>query len=83
MDQDSIKHLALAMASAFVDGYLEQEAPMKTLHCMHKEDWMCEECCRCPVCCSCSDTPGQSEALVHVNSLAAANAWRRTTQAAE
>jgi len=50
---------------------------MKTLHCMHKEDWMCEECCRCSTCCTCKEPEG----LVHVNSKNAANAWRRTMSA--
>jgi len=49
---------------------------MKTLHCMHQEDWMCSHCCKCTMCCECD--PIGVEALVHVNSLAAANAWRRT-----
>ncbi len=47
---------------------------MRTLHCMHKEDWMCEECCNCSVCCKCKEPGG----LIHINSLAAAEAWRRT-----
>ncbi len=52
---------------------------MKTLHCMHKEDWMCEECCKCSVCCKCSAPGGKDYApLVHVNSRAAQEAWRRT-----
>lgn len=47
---------------------------MRTLHCMHKEDWMCEECCNCSVCCKCKD----EHVLVHINSRAAQEAWRRT-----
>lgn len=46
----------------------------RTLNCMHKADWMCEECCNCSVCCKCTE-PG---ALVHINSRAAQEAWRRT-----
>ncbi len=49
---------------------------MKTLACTHKEDWMCEECCNCSVCCKCDSPPDVG--IVHVNSLAAANAWRRS-----
>jgi len=48
---------------------------MKTLNCMHVEDWMCEECCQCSVCCRCGEGEGQ---LVHVNSKAAQEAWRRS-----
>jgi len=47
---------------------------MKTLHCMHKEDWLCEDCLNCGLCCKCKE-PG---VLVHVNSRAAQEAWRRT-----
>lgn len=53
---------------------------MKTLHCMHQEDWMCPECCKCSVCCTCES---HEHPLVHVNSLAAANAWRATTHGVE
>jgi len=48
--------------------------PMKTLNCMHKQDWMCDQCCNCSLCCKCVDIGG----LVHVNSLAAQEAWRRS-----
>jgi len=51
---------------------------MKTLHCMHKEDWMCEECCNCALCCTCGGGEKDNVALVHVNSRAAQEAWRRT-----
>lgn len=47
----------------------------RTLNCLHKEDWMCEECCRCTVCCACDI---EEVNLVHVNSRAAQEAWRRT-----
>lgn len=47
----------------------------RTLNCMHKEDWMCEDCCKCGVCCECTDGDVQ---LVHINSKAAHDAWRRT-----
>ncbi len=53
---------------------------MKTLNCMHKEDWMCDECCNCSVCCKC--TYGNS-GLVHVNSKAAQEAWRRALKPAK
>lgn len=46
----------------------------KTLHCMHQEDWMCQNCCKCGLCCDCQN-PGE---LVHINSRAAQEAWRRT-----
>ncbi len=52
---------------------------MKTLHCMHKEDWMCPNCCKCGTCCKCNVDSIDYPPLVHVNSLEAANAWRRTT----
>jgi len=47
---------------------------MKTLNCMHKEDWMCSQCCKCSVCCKCVEI-GR---LVHINSLAAQEAWKRS-----
>jgi len=53
---------------------------MKTLACMHGSDWLCPECCKCSICCACDQGSGDTLPLVHVNSLAAANAWRRTTQ---
>ena len=49
---------------------------MKTLNCMHKEDWMCNVCCKCSVCCMCGTDGG----LVHINSLAAQEAWRRSVR---
>lgn len=49
---------------------------MKTLNCMHVEDWMCPACCKCGVCCKCDEGNAGDPPLVHVNSLAAANAWR-------
>lgn len=52
---------------------------MKTLACMHEEDWICPHCLKCSICCACDQASGDVGSLVHVNSLAAANAWRRTT----
>lgn len=43
----------------------------KRLLCEHKEDWMCEDCCKCSRCCQCNGC------MVHTLSLAAAEAWRR------
>jgi len=49
----------------------------RTLNCLHKEDWMCPRCCKCGSCCTCKSESGLN-ALVHINSLEAANAWRKT-----
>jgi len=49
----------------------------KTLNCLHKEDWMCPLCCKCGSCCTCESESGLNS-LVHINSLEAAIAWRRT-----
>jgi len=51
---------------------------MKTLNCMHVEDWMCEGCCKCSVCCECGGDGQGNPVLVHVNSRAAQEAWRAT-----
>jgi len=45
----------------------------KTLNCLHQEDWMCEGCCKCGMCCDCDP----NHPLVHINSRAAQEAWRR------
>lgn len=48
---------------------------MRTLICMHKEDWMCEHCCKCSTCCECGMNV-LYDGLVHVNSKAAQFAWK-------
>lgn len=51
---------------------------MKTLNCMHEGDWMCSDCAKCGLCCTCTDhEPGDSK-IIHVNSRAAQDTWRRT-----
>ncbi len=51
---------------------------MKTLNCLHKADWMCEGCCMCGECCRCGGDGQGNPELVHINSKAAVEAWRRT-----
>lgn len=48
---------------------------MRTLICMHKEDWMCENCCKCSTCCEC-DINVLDDGLVHINSKRAHFAWK-------
>ncbi len=51
---------------------------MKTLNCMHKADWICQGCCMCVDCCRCGDDDQANIEMVHINSKAAVEAWRRT-----